>query len=586
MAAVTLRSRLRMAATEVQVDRRADGAIHLRSPQALEPSVPATGHWLERWACEAPSRVFLAQRDAQGGWRQVRYADALARVRELAQGLIDAGASASRPLAILSGNSIEHALLTQAALHVGIPVVPVSVAYSLVDPSFGKLRHIIDKTRPGVVFTEDPQRYAKALEAIGRDSVSVESLRKTPTEAVDRLFAQVDHDTVAKIMFTSGSTGFPKGVINTQRMLTVNQQQSAQVWRFLPEQPPVMVDWLPWNHTFGGNYNFNLVLSNGGTLYIDGGKPLPGQFDESLRTLREIAPTLYCNVPRAFDMLLPHLEHDAAFRRHFFSRCSFVFYAGAALPATTWERLERLAQQERDGDLALVSSWGATETAPMCAGAHGVASQAGVIGLPVPGCEIKLVPNGSKLEARVRGPNITPGYHADEELTRQAFDDEGFYRIGDALKFVDPQDAARGLAFDGRVAEDFKLRTGTWVHVGQLRLNLLEAAAPLVQDAVITGHDRDAAGALLFLNASATRDLAPQQLQLRLAQALSHLNAGSGGGSSTQVARALVLGEPPRVDLGEITDKGYINQRAVLEHRRAEVERLYAGADPGVILPV
>lgn len=585
MTAVTLRSRLRMAATEVQVDQGADGVIRLRSPQVLAPQVPATGHWLEHWASEAPSRVFLAQRNAQGDWREVRYGEALAQVRQLAQGLLDAGACSSRPLAILSGNSIDHALLTQAALHVGIPVVPVSVAYSLVDPSFGKLRHIINKTQPGVVFAEEPDRFAKALEAIGRKCTSLDALRKPATEAVDRHLAQVGPETVAKILFTSGSTGFPKGVINTQRMLTVNQQQSAQVWRFLTEQPPVMVDWLPWNHTFGGNYNFNLVLSNGGTLYIDGGKPLPGQFDESLRTLREVAPTLYCNVPRAFDMLLPHLESDAQFRRHFFSRCSFIFYAGAALPATSWERLERLAQQERDGDLALVSSWGSTETAPMCAGAHGATSRAGVIGLPVPGCEIKLVPNGSKLEARVRGPNITPGYHADEELTREAFDDEGFYCIGDALKFVDPQDPTKGLAFDGRVAEDFKLRTGTWVHVGQLRLNLLEAAAPLVQDAVITGHDRDAAGALLFLNAAAIRELAPQEVQGRLARAMGRLNAGSGGGSSTQVTRALVLVDPPRVDLGEITDKGYINQRAVLENRRGEVERLYGSVCEGLILP-
>jgi feruloyl-CoA synthase len=462
--------------------------------------------------------------------------------------------------------------------------VPVSTAYSLAGRDYAKLRTVVDFIRPGLVFAAQPERFAAALASIGEEAPSFESLVAVPaTGAVDEAFAGLTPDTVAKILLTSGSTGAPKGVINTHRMLTVNQQQSTQVWPLLADAPPVLVDWLPWNHTFGGNYNLHLVLCHGGTLYIDGGKPVPDLIGTTLRNLREVAPTIYFNVPRGFDLLLPSLESDAGLRRQFFSRCAMVLYAGAALPANLWERLMRLARGERGEDFALISSWGATETAPLCTAVHFPIERADIVGLPVPGCELKLLPGGGKLEVRVRGPNVMPGYFRRDDLTRAAFDEEGFYRIGDALRFVDPSIPEKGLVFDGRVAEDFKLRTGTWVHVGALRVQLLAAADPLLQDAVITGHDSDEVGALLFLHPTVTAGLPFAEIRTRLSKALTCLNQ-EGGGSSMRVTRALVLAEPPRLDLGEITDKGYLNQRAVLNHRAAEVERLHAGA-PDVILP-
>jgi feruloyl-CoA synthase len=430
----------------------------------------------------------------------------------------------------------------------------------------------------------DPVRFAPALDAVRARATPIAELgAAAPTSRVDEAFARIGPDTIAKILFTSGSTGAPKGVINTHRMLCANQQMHAQAWQFLEDRPPVLVDWLPWNHTFGGNHNFNAVLRNGGTLYIDAGKPLPGLVETSVRNLKEISSTIYFNVPRGFDLLLPYLESDAALRASFFRDLEVVCYAGAALPQNLWERFEHLAVAERHG-IAMVSAWGATETAPGVALVHFPIERAGVIGLPAPGCELKLVPSGGKLEARVRGPNVTPGYYGREDLTRAAFDDEGFYRIGDALKFADPADPARGLVFDGRVAEDFKLATGTWVHVGAVRVKLIAAGNPLIQDAVITGHDRDAVGALVFLNPAATAGMAPAAARAAIGEALRKLAAESGSGSSTHPVRALVLSEPPSIDANEITDKGYINQRAVLERRALLVERLYASAvDPDLI---
>ncbi len=389
-------------------------------------------------------------------------------------------------------------------------------------------------------------------------------------------------DTTAKILFTSGSTGIPKGVVNTHRMLCANQQMMAQVWPFLTDKLQTIVDWLPWNHTFGGNFCFNMMLSLGGTLYIDGGKPAPGLVDVTVRNLRDVSPTLYFNVPRGYDLLMPHLERDAALRRHFFRDLGLVFYAAAALPPNLWERLERLAMAEKDGALAMVSSWGSTETAPSAATVHYPIDRAGVIGLPNPGCELKLVPFAGKLEVRVRGPHVTPGYYRRDDLTHEAFDEDGFYRIGDALRFADRAVPERGLMFDGRVAEDFKLTTGTWVPVGAVRLNVIAALDPLVQDAVITGHDRDEVGALLFLNPSTTKDVPANRLRQCVADALTALSRD--GGSSTRPVRALVMSEPPSIDGNEITDKGYINQRAVIERRAELVERLYSD-DPSIIVP-
>jgi feruloyl-CoA synthase len=578
-------SRLRFAAPQVEVRRDGD-VIRLTSPMPLQPHATRVSAWLQQWAIDAPERVFLAERLAGGGgWRELRYGQALNEVRCIAQGLLRLNGSANRTVMILSENSIDHGLLTLAAMHVGQPVVPVSTAYSLIDPSFSKLRHIAQLIQPGIVFVSDAQKYGPALEAIGLKATSMAELTAEPAgHEVDVAHAATTPESVAKVLFTSGSTGVPKGVINTQRMLTANQQQSLQVWPFLADQPPVVVDWLPWNHTFGGNYSFNLVLSNGGTLYIDGGKPAPGLFEESIRNLREIAPTLYFNVPKGFDLLIPLLEEDDALRAHFFSKCSFAFYAAASLPANQWDRFLALAARERGGDIALVSSWGSTETAPLCTAVHFPVQGPGIIGLPVSGLELKLVPNGDKYEARVRGPNITPGYFAEPHLTQAAFDEEGYYLMGDAVRFADPAQPEKGVVFDGRVAEDFKLTSGTWVNVGKLRVHLLSVAEGLIQDAVITGHGRDEVGALLFLNPTLRQGLSSDVLASRIATALERQNQQAGSGSSTRIARAIVLHTVPRMDLGEITDKGYINQRLTLETRKSAVDRLYAeAADPDVI---
>jgi feruloyl-CoA synthase len=578
---------LHLAPASVDVERRADGAILLRSPRKLGGHARAVGEWLERWAGEAPGRTFLAERSGED-WKKIGYREALGLVRRVGQGLLERGLGAATPVVILSDNSIDHALLALGAMHVGVPVAPVSPAYSLMSKDFAKLRAIFDLLRPGLVWTSDPVKFAPALAAVGAHSTLLaELLAAEASPAVDAAFARVGPDTVAKILFTSGSTGAPKGVINTQRMLTVNQEQYALVWPFLEERPLVIVDWLPWNHTFGGNSNFCMMLRNGGTLHIDAGKPAPGLIEASARNLKEIAPTLYFNVPRGFDLLVPLLEKDAALRENFFRRLDLMVYAGAALPQNLWERMQALALAERGSPLPLVSAWGSTETAPLATGVHYPVDRAGIIGLPVPGCELKLVPAAGKLEVRVKGPNVTPGYYGRDDLTRAAFDAEGYYRIGDALKFADPDNPALGLAFDGRIAEDFKLSTGTWVHVGTTRVKLIAAGDPLIQDAVITGHGRSEVGALIFPNAAAVKakGLDDAAIRERLRAAMRRLAAETGSGSSTHPVRALVMSEPPSIDANEITDKGYINQRAVLERRAALVEKLHAGPpDTEVIL--
>ena len=569
-----LHSRLRFAPADVRVERRADGTTLLRSPQPLGPYARAVGDWLVYWYQRAPDRTFIAERKGDG-WRRVSYRDALSDARRIGQALLNLGLNADRPVAVLSDNSVDHALLAMGAMHVGIPVAPISPAYSLMSKDFAKLRYIFDLLKPGLVFAAEVEKFAPALAAVGATSTPVARLLETnPGSTLELAFSRLTPDTVAKILFTSGSTGTPKGVINTHRMLCANQQMLAQVWPFLEDKVQTIVDWLPWNHTFGGNFCFNVILRNGGTLYIDNGKPAPGLAELTAKNLREISPTMYFNVPRGFDLLMPMLEQDAGLRRNFFRDLDMVFYAGAALPQNLWERLEKLAVAEKGGELAMISSWGSTETAPSAAAVHYPIERAGVIGLPNPGCELKLVPATGKLEVRVKGPNVTPGYYRRDDLTKAAFDEEGYYCIGDAMKFADPAAPEKGLVFDGRVAEDFKLTTGTWVHTGAVRVKLIAAGNPLIQDAVITGHDRDEIGALVFLSPGAATDLPPEAIRDRLSQALKEL-AGEGG-SSTHPTRLLVMAEPPSIDGNEITDKGYINQRAVLERRTALVDQLYA----------
>ena len=556
----------------MNVERRG-GNIYLRSAQKLAPYSRCVTEWLVRWSDKAPERTFLAERKGDG-WRKLSYREAYGAVRRISQALLDLGLSAERPVAILSDNGVDHALLALGAMHVGIPVAPISPAYSLMSQDYGKLKHIFELVQPGLVFAADAAKFAPALAAVGAKSTSVaELLESNPGSTQEREHARVGPQTVAKILFTSGSTGMPKGVINTHGMLCANQQQLAQVWPFVEDRPPVVVDWLPWNHTFGGNHNFNLVLRNGGTLYVDGGKPLPGLVETTVKNLADVSPTMYFNVPRGYDLLLPYLERDEKLRQSFFRELDVLFYAAASLPQNLWDRLKKLGGPR----LAMLSAWGSTETSPLATSVHFHMDRPGVIGLPIPECELKLVPTAGKLEVRVRGPNVMPGYYKRPDLTREAFDEEGFYRIGDAVKFADADDPAKGIVFDGRVAEDFKLTSGTWVNVGAVRVKLIAAADPLVQDAVITGHDRAEIGALVFLSAAA-KDR--PDVRERLRAALAKLAAE--GGSSTHPRRLLVMSEPPSIDANEITDKGYINQRAVLERRAALLEKLYAGGE-GVI---
>lgn len=603
---------LDFARAEVNIERRDDGVLVMRSAQRLAPYSRCVGEWLLHWARETPEVCFLAERSADG-WRRISYREALTQARQIGGALLRRGLSAEHPVAILSDNSVDHALLTLGAMHVGIPVVPISPAYSLMSKDHVKLKGIIELLRPGLIYVADGVRFATALAALNLSGAEVVVsanpapgvaatefsglLGATDAAAVDRAFAAIGPDTIAKFLLTSGSTGNPKAVINTQRMLCANQQSIAQVWPFLAATPPVVVDWLPWSHTFGGNHNFNMVLRNGGTLYVDEGKPAPGLVEKTVANLREVAPTIYFNVPRGFDMLLGALEQDAQLRSNFFSRLQMIFYAAAALPQNLWERLERLSIQERGERVVMVSAWGSTETAPMVCTVHFPIDRAGVIGLPAPGSELKLVPSANKLELRVRGPNVTPGYWKRDDLTRAAFDEEGFYLIGDAGRFAEPANPAQGIEFDGRIAEDFKLTSGTWVQTGNLRIRAISALAPVAQDIVVAGHDRDEIGFLIFPNLIACRALCPElPATLALcdlladARVIDVVRAGlralaeNGAGSSSFATRALLLEDPPSIDAGEITDKGYINQRAVRTQRADLVARLYSDAAQGVIM--
>jgi feruloyl-CoA synthase len=475
-----------------------------------------------------------------------------------------------------------------AALHVGVPCAPVSPAYSLLSKDFAKLRYVFGLATPGLVYAKDEARFARAVAAAVSEGTEVifgdrfaELEARKDDARVDEAHARSGPDTIAKFLFTSGSTGQPKAVINTQRMLCSNQQMLVQALPYLAEVPPVLVDWLPWHHTAGGNHNIGIVLYNGGTLYLDAGKPLPGLIETTVRNLREVGPTIYFNVPRGYEALLPHLRADEVLRKTFFGRLGLMQYAAAVLPQPVWKAYEELALETCGERILWITGYGATETAPFLMSTNRGAARAGTVGLPVDGVEMKLAPVNDKLEARFRGPNITPGYWRDPELTRAAFDEEGYYRTGDALRFLDPEDPAQGLEFDGRLSEDFKLTTGTWVSVGPLRARLAAAGAPYLQDSVITGHDRDEVGALVFPNLQACRGMAPEALRASLQKALDAL-AAQATGSSNRIARALILEEPPSIDAGEVTDKGSINQRAVLRRRAHLVEQLYSerpGAD-------
>ncbi|MBI4520942.1 MAG: feruloyl-CoA synthase [Gemmatimonadetes bacterium] len=591
-------------ATEVR--RAPDGTLYLRSPYPLGPYATKLTERLELWAERVPDRTFLAERDAGGGWQRLTYGQALGRVRPLAQALLDRGLSQDRPLAILSGNGAEHALLALAAMYAGVLYAPIAPAYSLQARDYGTLGRIFELLQPGLVFAADGAPFARALASVLPPGVELVTSSSTPggipatafaelegtpvTPRVDEAHARVTPDTIAKILFTSGSTGRPKGVINTQRMLCANQEQHRTVMTFLREEPPILCDWLPWNHTFGGNHDFGLVLYNGGTFYLDEGRPTPGAIETTVRNLRDIATTAYFNVPRGYEMLMPYLQSDAELRRTFFSRVHILFYAAAGLGQRFWDALQQLAVEACGEEILMVTGLGATESAPFAITTGREGAQSGMVGVPGPGVELKVAAVGSKLEARVRGPNITPGYWRQDDLTRAAFDEEGYYRLGDAVRPADPDDVTKGFMYDGRLAEDFKLSTGTWVSVGPLRAKLLAEGDGVVQDSVIAGHDRAFVAALIFPNVAACRALcggeiapaAPAREVLghpavrRRFQGLLDDLARLSTGTSTRVARAIVLDEPPSIDAREMTDKGSINQKAVLRHRAALVEELYA----------
>jgi feruloyl-CoA synthase len=591
--------------TGATLTHRADGAFIIRAEERLEAYPRVLTERLIDWARAAPNRALAAKRGRDGAWRTLPYGEAFDKVRNLGQAFLDRRLSAERPMAILSDNGLEHLLLMLAGQHVGVPTASIASAYSLISKDFAKLRHVMKILRPGMVFVANAEQYRRALEAAIDPEIEIvcaenpigapgltgfDELAATPaTSAVDRAHAGIQPDDVAKFLFSSGSTGLPKAVINTHRMICSNQQMILQGFRFLGDAPPVIVDWMPWNHTAGGNHNTGMTVYNGGTLYIDDGRPTTQGIAETVRNLREIAPTVFFNMPRGYDLLLGYLQKDKPLRENFFSRLKFMFYAGAALSQPLWDGYRRLMMETCGERVLMATGLGATETSPMALQCTWDSKRAGAIGIPMPGVEAKVVPIGDKMEIRVKGPNVTPGYWRDPELTRQAFDEEGYYRFGDAVCFVDEADINKGLLFDGRLAEDFKLASGTFVNVGPLRNRIIHWFAPYVLDAVITGHDRNFLGMLVMPNLEACRTLAagspvgaPAAEILRSAAVRAKFTrllesfATQATGNSNCVERMVLLEEPASLDRGEITDKGSLNQRVILENRALLVEQIYA----------
>lgn len=587
------------------------GVLHMRS---LEPLAPLPDRLLDRlvhWARVRPEQTFIAAREAGGDWRRVSYAQMLDSVRAIAQGLLSYGLSADKPLALLSGNDIEHLQLALGAMYAGIPYCPVSPAYSLLSQDFAKLRHVCDLLQPGLVFVSDAGAYQRAIDAVlppetplisvrgqvpGRRQASFASLLAEPGGAeADAAFAATGPDSIAKFLFTSGSTKLPKAVITTQRMLCANQQMLLQTFPVFGEEPPVLVDWLPWNHTFGGSHNVGIVLYNGGSFYLDDGKPTAQGFAETLRNLKEVSPTAYLTVPKGWEELVNALEQDGELRECFFKRMSLFFFAAAGLSQSVWDRLDRVAEQHCGERIRMMAGLGMTEASPSCTFTTGPLSMAGYIGLPAPGCEVRLVPVDGKLEGRFRGPHIMPGYWRAAQQTAEVFDAQGFYCSGDALKLADAHDPQLGLMFDGRIAEDFKLSSGVFVSVGPLRNRAVLEGSPYVQDLVVAAPDRECLGALVFPRLYECRRLAGLAADASDAQVLTsapvrqwfgdwlqRLNREASGNASRLEWIALQV-EPASIDRGEITDKGSINQRAVLQWRAEQVEALYRGLEPSIL---
>ncbi|GAA4337088.1 feruloyl-CoA synthase [Variovorax defluvii] len=616
MSAVRYRP-LAFGVTRAVLREGAPGVRYLRAEAELAAYPGCMSDRLRHWAETAPERTFIARRQSlpdgrTGDWIRVSYAEAHRQARSIAQALLGRGLSPERPVAILSENGIEHALLALGCLYAGVPYCPVSPPYSLVSQDFDKLRHVLSTLTPGLVFAADAARFGRAIRAAvptdvelvlaegaieGRPATAFAEMAATAaTSAVDAALAAIGPDTITKFLFTSGSTKMPKAVINTHRMWCANQQQLRQSIPALGEEPPVLVDWLPWNHTFGGNHNVGIVLDNGGTLYIDDGKPTPAGMGETLRNLREIAPTIYFNVPTGFEAIAHAMESDAVLRRNLLSRVKMFFYAGAALAQPVWDSLHRTQEAEVGERIVMGTGLGMTESGPFALYVTGPEVKSGDLGLPAPGIELKLVDIDGKTEVRYRGPNITPGYWRAPEATAEAFDEEGFFCTGDAVTWIDESDIHRGLRFDGRIAEDFKLATGTFVSVGPLRAKIIAAGAPYVQDAVLTGLNLKEVGALIFPTQK-LRELAglgadaPMRAVVESAPVQAHFQhvvnqlARAATGSANRIARLHIEHEAPSIDRGEVTDKGSINQRAVLKHRAETVEALHADALPFTLKP-
>jgi len=586
---------------------RPDGTILLTSDHRLGPVAETTGDWLHRWAEETPDRVFIAERSG-AGWREESYAGTLQKVRALAAALLGRGLNAETPILIMSGNGVDHGLLVLAAQYAGIPAVPVAEQYALIPGAHDRLRHVIEVVRPKLAYAVDAEEYGEAIalpELSGMEIVASrpgsshsvsfdEFLKGDASVDIDAAHASVGPDTVVKILMTSGSTSHPKGVPTTHRMMCVNQTQMADAMPFLRERPPVIVDWLPWNHVFGGSHNFNMMLANGGSLYVDDGKPVKGKFGRTLENLSMVTGTLAFNVPVGFSMLLDALKGDESLRQRFFSELDLVFYAGASLPEDVWQGFEQMALEVTGSIPLMTSSWGLTETAPACLLQHEPVSHSGIVGVPLNDVTVKLIPDDEmRCEVRVKGPNIMAGYFEDPEKTAECFDEEGYFITGDAMRFVDAEDPNKGLRFDGRISEDFKLLTGTWVRAAGLRLELLACLAPLAADVVITGHDRGEIGVLVFPNKEAldsaghaVRDadgaLSGDGLATEVRRRLAE-RAQIASGSSTRVGRALFMAEPASLGDGELTAKGSLNARKILSRRAQLLERLYDNADPATI---
>src|SRR5882757_770665 len=596
----------------VSIEQKGDGTVYLRPKTPLGDYPARITDRLHHWADAAPDRVFMAERDRGRFWRQLTYGELLTASRHIASALLARGLSAEKPVVILSGNSIDHALVAFGALYAGIPLCPVSPAYSLVSKDYGKLAYLMKLLTPGLVFADDADKFSDAISAnvpdgteiaaaygrvSGRDVTLLADLMAAPLHpGLDATHDKIGPDTIAKFLLTSGSTGNPKAVINTQRMICANQMMIRETMAFLKDEPPVIVDWLPWNHTFGGNHNIGLTLYNGGSMYLDQGKPMPGGIEETVRNLQEISPTVYFNVPKGYEALLPYLRDDQGLRAKFFDRLHAMFFSGAALSPFVWNSLDELAVAEKGYRVPMLTGLGATETSPFFMSVNPFTSRSGHVGLPVSGNDAKLVPDNGKLEVRAKGPNITPGYWRQPELTKAAFDEEGFYKFGDALKPVDASDFHAGFDFDGRIAEDFKLASGTWVSVGPLRARFIAACAPLVRDVVIAGINRDEVSALVVLDLDGCRLINPALAADDLAATASdpliraafreRLNKflATATGSSTRITRAVLFDTPLSIDRGEVTDKGSINQRAVIEHRSALIETIYSPVPPAQVV--